>query len=432
MNQMQVKTGSQKTQSLFFLTIATTMLCLLFISAAASGEDDSKLLNQFVQTKGPRCFVFDATNVKQYWIDNSVISIDNSINIFTKLMKDQYFESKPLKIQLANVNYDEVCCIEVISNTPDLSFNVLDSNSEVISESSKENVFLSYNIVSTKTQLLDIGDYSFSLVFSSKSNEKIVIKSIVFSFSNSNLSLEKTDLAKQDKLTIKTKALPDDSGLISVSGINSSIISKEKIYLSDSPVYLVAKVKNTGTSATRIRMGYATYSEDGVRLDHRNYPRGTNPVLTVLAINEEHNVITVDKEDRDWDKNCFLALNAQEDLSDIPNNTFPDGKIVDVKKTDDGHAEIALDKPINGALQVGSKVRIHGRTGSYLYTNIMVLQPGEEHLFFSKIKKDEKHLAYSKKAFSRGVEYVTPLILSYSVDSNNENVIQISEFSVFH
>ena len=41
-----------------------------------------------------------------------------------------------------------------------------------------------------------------------------------------------------------------------------------------------------------------------------------------------------------------------------------------------------------------------------------------------------KVLRYSSKAFSRGIYYVVPLILSYSVDPSKDNTVQISDFSV--
>ena len=81
-------------------------------------------------------------------------------------------------------------------------------------------------------------------------------------------------------------------------------------------------------------------------------------------------------------------------------------------------------------IKEGTKVRIHGVGGSYLYTNLKVLQPGEEQVFTSTIEKDESSCEYSSKAFPRGVYYVVPLILSYSIDSSKVNTIQIYDYAI--
>ena len=117
-------------------------------------------------------------------------------------------------------------------------------------------------------------------------------------------------------------------------------------------------------------------------------------------------------------------------MSDIPECSFADGTIVDVKEIEDGHAEITLSKPVMKVLEKGTKVRVHGAIGTYIYMNIVKLQPGQEELLSSTIAKDDTFLQYSSKAFSRGVYYAVPIILSYSSDPNNDNTILITDFSI--
>ena len=89
-----------------------------------------------------------------------------------------------------------------------------------------------------------------------------------------------------------------------------------------------------------------------------------------------------------------------------------------------------MSSPLSEPIAKGAKVRINGLNSGNLYTDSKVLQPGEEAFFNSKIQKDDNYLAYSSKAFSRGIYYVKPVILSFSIDSKEDNTIQIKDFSV--
>ena len=150
--------------------------------------------------------------------------------------------------------------------------------------------------------------------------------------------------------------------------------------------------------------------------------------MKVVSHSEASNIIKVDSYS-EWSKGCHLALEAKEDMSDIPNNNFA-GIISEIKKLENGQAEIILSKPLKSKLDEGTKVRIHGLDGAYLYTKIKNLQPGEEQTFTSTIKKDDSFLGFSSKAFSRGVYYVVPIILSYSADASKDNTVLISNYSI--
>ena len=90
--------------------------------------------------------------------------------------------------------------------------------------------------------------------------------------------------------------------------------------------------------------------------------------------------------------------------------------------------EIILMSPLNKEIIKGTKLRIHGLGGSYIYTASKLLQPGDEETLNSTIQKDESILQYSPKALPRGVYYVVPLILSYSINADLENQIMIKDF----
>jgi hypothetical protein len=152
-------------------------------------------------------------------------------------------------------------------------------------------------------------------------------------------------------------------------------------------------------------------------------------VLNVVSSSKGSNSIIVDKYPK-WKKQCYLALNAKEDFSDVPNVTFVDGTIVEVKKLENGNAEIIMDKPLVSAIEKGSTVRINGLSGAYLYTHSIILRPGEEQTLSSKIQKDYSCHTYSPEAFSNGIDFVVPIVLSYSVDENVDNTIKIKDYVI--
>ena len=151
--------------------------------------------------------------------------------------------------------------------------------------------------------------------------------------------------------------------------------------------------------------------------------------MTVISSSKGSEKIIVDSY-VEWDKNCYLALNAKDDFSDIPNNTFTDGKIIEFKKLENGNAEITLDKPLTSKIMEGTKIRVHGQGGSNLYTGIKTLQPGEEQVFTAARKKDNDVLEFSSNILPRGTYYATPMVLSYSVDPNKDNTILIKDYVI--
>jgi hypothetical protein len=161
----------------------------------------------------------------------------------------------------------------------------------------------------------------------------------------------------------------------------------------------------------------------------RNYPFKNNGVSHIVSARENSATIIVDSFPA-WSRGGYVALNAKEDLSDIPNTNLLDGTIVSVKQLENGYGEIIMNKPLKKALEKGTAIRIHGTAGSYFYTNEKVLQPGEESTFNSSIRKNEDSIVYSSKEFPKGVYYVQPLILSYSVEKDAENTIVISDYSI--
>ena len=397
-------------------------LCLPYMTYAQSAADsnNAKLLDDFIRSKGYSSSIeFNAANIKQFWVDQSVLSQNDSIVISTENSKTGSWTSVPLKIQLANVSEAQDCRVSVISTTPDFSFAVTNDKSVKLSDSSAEDDFIHYHVASSDFHLEDAPGFSFHLVFSSKAASPISIQKIVLSFTNNKnssvlispgtLRITKNDLV----VNSKTGSLSDhsDNGIL-MTGKQVSVFTSKFIPVDDNEISVLLTIKNIGNKPSRIYAGFALYSKDRKAMDNRNYPyKNINKVLNVVSVDKAAGKLVVDSYPDEWTKNCFLAWGAEKDLSDVPNDKIVNGKITEVRKLENGQAEIVMSSPIKTALEEGAKVRVHG-TGSHLYPNIKVVQPGEEATFPATIRKDKDSLEFSTKAFSKGVYYVKPVILS--------------------
>ena len=415
------------------IRLAFFALLLIPLAIHALGDtNDSDLVNGFIKSKGyTQPIIFDKSNIKQFWIDKSVVSQKDFFTIYNT--PGYSTDASPLKIQLANVNEAQDCKIEMITETSDVAFFILDSKNKSISSSQKDDDFINYHVFSSVFHLEDTQNTSFYIKFSAPLAE-INIKKIILSFStNKNGSF----LAHPGKTVFNKDIITTDSEIkvisdnsFEITGKRTVIRSAKKILTSDHPFDLSIKVKNTGNETTQLYIGYAIYTKNGKWLTPANYPyRDTSKILTVISSEEGSDKIIVDSLP-EWGKKSCLAVNVKEDMSDIPECSFADGTIVDVKEIEDGHAEITLDKPVMKVPEKGTKVRVHGALGAYVYTNIVKLQPGQEELLSSTIAKDDAFLQFSSTFFPRGVYYAVPLIRSYSSDPNNDNTILVTDFSI--
>ena len=424
--------------SIVFFVIAT-LVSIPLISIAQeqniTPKDDLELLNSFIHAKGyENEITFTHENIKQFWIDKTVVSQDDLIKVFLTTNNKAKLESVPLRIQLANVHLTQDCKIDIISSESDLSFTVLNDKSEQIEVSMAEKEqFINDTITSGVFHLVDITDSSFFLQFSSKNSNMLKIKKIILSFSKNKrfLASPGTIHFTKDNLTPKTVITEADANSFYATGKRTRLFAEDRILISDNVVTNSATVKNTGDEPVHIYFGYSPYSEKGERIDNRCIPyKNENTILKVVSAGIDSNKMIVDSY-ADWKKGCYLALNAKEDLSDFPNTSFIEAEIQELNKIDDTHTEIIFDKPIKIKIEEGTLVRIQSPKGAaQIYTHGQDLQPGEEISFSSKIQRDDSFLKYSSKALCRGVYYVIPFIFSNSLDSGKENTVLIKDFSV--
>ena len=413
------------------------LLVILLHPIVMKAEDASKankdLLEQYIKTKGAGIILFDASNIKQFWISNTVYAKKDTINIALKKTNTMKWESEALNIKLANVNNAQNCTIEVISKNADLSFFVFNASSQIIADSSSQEYFVNYHIVSSTFHLEDTQDLSFDLRFQSNECDTLEIDKIVLSFSNNDnylFSPGKTKISQNDIIPSRLSNLDEEKFILTGKQIN--IQSKKKIMISNESVKTTVTIKNIGENPALIYIGYRIYSKDVKAIDSRNYPVNAkeNEVLKVILAETGNSSITVNKCPEMWMKSCIIGLEINEDLSDIPNFNLLDGRIVEVKPIDENRAEIILDKPLKTSLAKGTKIRILGQGGAFLYTVIKELKPLEEETFSSEICLDNQTLVYSGKAFPRGTVFIQPLILSHSIDSSKENTILIRDYAV--
>lgn len=419
------------------------MLCMLFVffttysQEKKTGENltstsNEELLNKYINSKAP-AIVFDETNIKQFWVDNSVFAKDNFINIFLDEKESNRFESRPLKIQLANVNEEQVCRIEIFSCNSNISFSVFDNNGIALANSQNDDSFIDYCVSFLSFSLEDTSDLTFNLKFQSSLSEVLALKKILLSFPTTQSgSLKSSRMIRYNLNNLKQNpAITEiNEKEFSISGKNKTVYSAEKIPTDEGTLSYSIKIKNIGDVATTVRVGFAPYSKDDILLNDRFYPYNrTNQVLNIISSSEQSNIIIVDYYP-EWHKNCVLAVDAKDDMSDIPNPSWTEGRIVEVKKIDNAYAEITLDKPLTKKMEKGEKVRINGFMSATICPIIEQLQPGEEVFFSESIKKDMSEKFFSHEHFSRDVDYVIPLIMISSADSEKESTIQIKNFRI--
>ena len=123
-------------------------------------------------------------------------------------------------------------------------------------------------------------------------------------------------------------------------------------------------------------------------------------------------------------------MNAREDKSDVPNTTLLDSKIGEVKKMENGYSEITLVGAPKKKLKKDDMIRIHGSSSSNLYVGSKTLQPGEEAVISSAIRKNDDFLQFLPESFSKDVFYVVPFIRSKSQEQNAGHTIAFENFVI--
>ena len=416
--------------SKFFFTTFLVFCVLVSFSQEKSISDlDSKLLDEFVMARGGSYAIsFDASNIKQYWIDKSVYAKDNSIYI--SLKNDTKNQSIPLKVQLIRLDDVQLCRVDVITDETNLSYSITNEEGAIIATSSPEDDFIQHHIVSASIDFRD-NDYTFYFVFESP-KQLISIRKIILSFkpatSYRNISVNKGN-AKYSSTSSQLDA--DAQDVFKLSGTQTSIMLNEKILVAHRSFTAKAKIKNNGTTQIRVRLGYNVLSSKGIKLFAKNYPyNGNSECLKVISAETGNDFIIVDRV-QEWTKNCFVARNAKTDFSDIPNTNLLQQTIASVEHINDNQSKIILKAPLTQEIPEGELIRItNPASGTALYTNNVVLSPGEDIVLSSTIRKDYTNYLFSTSSLPNGVYYIVPVIITNSIDNTTEHSVVISDYSI--
>lgn len=397
---------------------------------------NDSLLDQYISSKGENIILFNNSNIKQFWIDKSVISKTGNFSVELQ-KKGNRFESIPLKIQLANVSVEQDCEIEVIAETKDIGFFVSNMQSKTISSVPKSAPLGCYQSFSSKFHVENSSDAAFTIIFHAEKSSLINIKTIVLSFSKNEEFLSSRGVLRINKDNSILSGGHFTSSSINAFSIaptakSCNIFSKKRILIKGNQLSPSLTIKNTGESPVRVLVGYAPYMQNATKISGKNYPyTDKSRLLKVISSEKNSKSIIVDSYD-DWKKDCVLAINTKEDISDIPNSVFADGKIVEVKKQENGYAEIIMDSPQKRALEKGTNVRINGNNGSqtYVYSFIKVLQPGEEETVNATVKRNDTLLLIKNDFLPRGTYYVIPFIYFNYEEQGKSESVQVRDYSI--
>jgi len=171
-----------------FILLKTIFLLFLFLDfylglaqnkTIIKTEKDDDLIKGYAYSNGNSVILFDASNIKQFWTDKSVVATNNNIEI--SLSKGS---SISFKVQLANVLETQSCKVDVLSEENELHFSIKNNKLEKLGESSMGDSFINYHVSSLSFPLEATDDFSFNISFSSTISERVRIKAIILSFSD--------------------------------------------------------------------------------------------------------------------------------------------------------------------------------------------------------------------------------------------------------
>ena len=124
-----------------------------------------------------------------------------------------------------------------------------------------------------------------------------------------------------------------------------------------------------GSDSNIFRIGIVPLDENGKIMEYAY----TNPVLktdTVLkkAVSPEDKTILIENA-ATWNTRCFVALNTQPDLKDLPNLNLIRQKPVKITKTAEGW-KIDFSQAVGVSFPAGTRLRQHYHGSQYRYAGV--------------------------------------------------------------
>ena len=202
---------------------------------------------------------------------------------------------------------------------------------------------------------------------------------IIFSFCALTASVlaEDTNLLKNGNfargktnwVTAGTVTEEADAGVLTLNGNANRAVSRQVIELDANATYKISAKITVDKKLNQVIFGVIPVSRQNYDIYYRNANGAKKDTLTTLAEAYQKGMTTIVLKDNPaWKGTGWVAFNAKEDMSDLPNFT-----IVYFKKFErkDGKIYINLAKAYNRSYAAGTQVRLHVDGATYPYTSII-------------------------------------------------------------
>ena len=163
--------------------------------------------------------------------------------------------------------------------------------------------------------------------------------------------------------------------------------------------------------AGKLKFGIQTYDKNKrpIQPEHTAVINRTATELTAAAEYGQSSVtIANGKTWRIVPNFSYIAFNAKDDFSDLPNRSTV--AITAVKMQPDGKAVLELKEPLREFYAPGTKVRMHHRLAAFLYGGALnQTMTGEFQEFSGEFTGEQR--GFSHKAFRQGTAFIQVVVM---------------------
>ena len=192
---------------------------------------------------------------------------------------------------------------------------------------------------------------------------------------------------KTNWVTAGTVAEEGNAGVLTLNAKANRANSRQTFEVDPEATYKISAKISADNKFSQILIGIIPVSKNNYDMFYRNSAGAVKNTFTELAedVVKGTNKIVL-KDNPAW-KAGWLAFNAKEDMSDLPNFQLLAFKDFERK---DGKIIITLPKPYNRAYAAGTKVRLHMDGATYPYTSTIRKATKEPQEFSGTIGKNAK------------------------------------------
>jgi hypothetical protein len=170
-----------------------------------------------------------------------------------------------------------------------------------------------------------------------------------------------------------TKRLTDGNGVVTGTLGYLVVKSKEMVPVEAGKKYVVSgefRLVNPPAKAPKIYFGFYPCNADGKEISYLHATIASKNILTVVKDVKAGDTSITLKGLPQWapSQYCYVAFNAKEDKSDLPNfDVSPALDWKNMKKNADGSYDIPMKKPFAKAYAAGTSARLHQAGASFVY-----------------------------------------------------------------